>query len=92
MKLKADPETKSDNTLIYRCVTANCGNGTLGPEGSSGIITQLISDKADCYVLNCQEVAYGQTLSELNNLLKDRQYEIKMLGSMSTMTKMKDLL
>jgi hypothetical protein len=92
MKLKEEPETKSDNTLIYRCVTANCGNGTLGPEGSSGIITQLISDKADCYVLNGQEVAYDQTLSELNNLLKDSQYEIKMLGSMSTITKMKDLL
>jgi hypothetical protein len=80
-------------TLTYRAITANCNNATLGQEASKQIAQQIKKDKADFYVLNCQEVKLFEkdgdpVVSELENNLKKQGYLVKHLSKMNTRTKL----
>lgn len=73
-------------SFTYRTITANCGNDTLGNNASNDIHLLLQDDKADFFVLNCQETHFEKTQEQLRNSLPDG-YQVKCLKQMPTHTK-----
>jgi hypothetical protein len=76
----------------YRAITANCGNDSIGTEASR-IIMDTISPAdadaaADFVVLNCQEVDFEKTKSQLEAMAADKSYKVACLGKMPTHTKL----
>ena len=68
----------------YRVITANCGNDTIGIEASQQIAA--LGD-ADFLVINCQEVAIGKTLRQLQAAMSSN-YKVICTGQMATHTKL----
>ncbi len=52
-------------TFNYRAITANCGNDSIGKLASKTIAKTIKQDKADFYVINCQEVNFEKALEHL---------------------------
>ena len=77
----------SQVSFKYRALTANCGNTGIGDEASKVIFDQFITDKADFYVLNCQEADFKETLGQLKNICDTTKYVITCPGQMRTLTK-----
>lgn len=77
--------------LRYRSVSINSGNKTPGDEASAGITRIIKDENLDFFVLNCQEINYKSTITELQRLLPEG-YTIQLVGSMNTKTKRNTLL
>lgn len=71
----------------YRAITANCGNDAIGMTAASTIANQIKNDDADFYVINCQEVDFDTTLSQLLTTCAP-EYQVAIVGNMSTHTKL----
>ncbi|AWN74023.1 hypothetical protein LEAN103870_00025 [Legionella anisa] len=73
--------------LEYRSITANCGNDTLGSNACEEISQLLIDDKADFFVINCQEAHFENTRKQLEDMLPEG-YNVKCLSQIATHTKL----
>jgi hypothetical protein len=73
--------------FIYRAITANCGNDSIGNVASEKI-AELLDEKADFFVINCQEVDVNKTKDQLERLAQEKGHEVKCLAKMATHTKL----
>ncbi|MDF1683341.1 MAG: hypothetical protein P1U36_01665 [Legionellaceae bacterium] len=81
--------------FVYRAITANCGNDTLGKNASTRIAKLLRGEQEDdspldfC-VINCQEVYFQKAKKELEQAFIDADlegYSVSIVGKMPTPTK-----
>lgn len=77
-------------TLKYAAITANCGNETLGDVATQAIKNNLVNDKLDFCVINCQEVDFKKTTDALKKAL-GKDFQVTCAGSMVTKTKLDDV-
>ena len=73
--------------FTYRAITANCGNDSIGQDASKRMVGLLVEDKADFFVINCQEVDFVKTPELLERLAQQHGYKVACLGQMVTHTK-----
>lgn len=71
----------------YRAITANCGNDAIGQVASQQITDLLKEDKADFFILNCQEADFDKTKQQLESQLP-KGYKVACLSQMATHTKL----
>ncbi|KTD24047.1 MULTISPECIES: hypothetical protein [Legionella] len=73
--------------LKMRVFTLNCGNGSLGEQASTELVSQLSSSQADLFILNCQEIHFDWAIQALRQMADKKGLIVRASPHMVTHTK-----